>query len=210
MTMLMQATRPAAAAPLDFTAFRPADDTAAAIASALTQAEATLAACGPRVVAAKAERDELLLDGTPDALAAAEDALAQARGDTERMEAILPGLRGRLTAARAAEADTAVNEARTRAEAAVEAWNTRRAELFEVILQGAADLKRLHGEFRAADAAYADAAQHYREQRPDYVPGLARPTLESFLHDGSEAVGERFMNTTKAMDFLVRLARVHG
>jgi len=206
----IEATRPTSATPLDFAAFRPADNTAPSIGAAITRAEAALVASGSRAAEAKEHRDALLLEGSPDTLAAAEGALAQARGDAERIEAILPGLRDRLTAARAIEADAEVNEARIRAEAAVAAWNTRRAELLGLILSGANDLKRLHGEFRAADADYAEAAVRERELRQGYTPGMTRPTLERFLHDGSEVVGERFMNTTRVLAFVERLARVHA
>ena len=209
-TTITDTPRAVDAAPLDFTVFRPAEETAVGVATALARVEEALAASGPRVTLAKEQRDALLLEGTPDALAAAEADLAQVRGDAERLEAILPGLRGRLTAARAIEADAAVQEARIRAEAAVAAWNTRRAELFATILDGAEDLKRLHGEFRAADADYAAAAMRERELRQGYAPSMTRPTLERFLHDGSEVVGDRYMNTTKAMAFLERLARVHA
>lgn len=89
---------------MDLTTLRPTNTTAAAIGEARQRATAAQADVAGRIDAAKATRDGLLLDGDAKQLAAAEKALAEARGESERLDAILAELSNRHAAAEKAEA----------------------------------------------------------------------------------------------------------
>src|SRR5919107_732809 len=88
---------------MDLSQLRPTDTTAAAIDAALQRAEAAQAEATQGVMDAKRRRDELLLDGSPTQLAAAEKGLIAAKDLLERTEAITAQLRQRHAAAERAE-----------------------------------------------------------------------------------------------------------
>lgn len=91
--------------------YRPAADTSAAIRTAIALAQRDAAAVETAMHVAKRERDALLLDGSGAALARAESALAETRGDCERLDAIRLELDARLAAAIRAEAFAKVADA---------------------------------------------------------------------------------------------------
>ncbi|WP_424138589.1 hypothetical protein [Roseomonas chloroacetimidivorans] len=198
--------------PIDFSSFIPASEASGDIAAALNLAEAVLRGCGPRVEQVKAQRDALLLDGPSKALTAAEAALTQARGDAERVEAILPGLRAKLKAARIAEANAAVDAARPAVVAAAAAYNDRLAAFFAIAREAAADLHQLRVAHSRAASGYADAVRDEQEVRsgggfegPITTGSMLPPG--GYLHDRAAHAGDRYLNPAKTFDFLARLER---
>jgi hypothetical protein len=145
---------------MDLMSLRPTTQTAAAIAEALTRAEAMRGTALQRTAAAKATRDEMLLDGDAKQLAAAEKALTEARGDGERVEAIASELTTRLTATRKAEAvgrvETALLETRATSAARLAWWVENRPTLHAVLSEGSA----LHD---AAERARKNLAESQRD-----------------------------------------------
>jgi hypothetical protein len=109
---------------MDFSKLRPSAPTSIAIKEALNRAQAMSAAVLGNVSSAKAYRDGMLLDGDAKQLAAAEKALIEARGDEERLEAIVAELTSRLAATTKAEA---VSDVRCSLEDARDATDARRA-----------------------------------------------------------------------------------
>lgn len=89
---------------MNLTSLRPKDRTAASISEALALAKGMRSTALEGVEQAKATRDGLLLDGDAKQLAVAEKTLIEARGDDERVEAIVAELSSRLTATIKAEA----------------------------------------------------------------------------------------------------------
>ncbi|WP_338664333.1 hypothetical protein VQH23_04025 [Pararoseomonas sp. SCSIO 73927] len=108
---------------MDLTTLRPTEPTSSAIAAALTRAETMRVTVQESVTAAKANRDALLLDGDALQLATAERTLTDARGDGERVEAIVAELTNRLASTRKAEA---VNEVRASLATSRDATDARR------------------------------------------------------------------------------------
>lgn len=132
--------------------YRPTDATPAAIRAAIALAQRDAAAVETAMHVAKRERDALLLDGTGAALARAESALSETRGDCEQLDAIRLELDARLAAATRAVALAAVEQAEgelSTANAQLNAfWHADGATL-------AALLGRALAAWQAGDAARA-------------------------------------------------------
>lgn len=97
---------------MNLVVYRPIDTSSAATREALAAAERDAAALDGLISDAKHDRDTLLLDGDPAALKRAEVALAQARLDAERLQAVAEQLQALLTAALRQEKFDAVEAAK--------------------------------------------------------------------------------------------------
>ncbi|WP_458094741.1 hypothetical protein [Roseomonas sp. WA12] len=123
---------------MDLTTLRPADTSSAAIMEALARSQAMQDTAQTQVTSAKAARDGLLLDGDAQQLSVAEKALTEARGDCERVEAIVTELGHRLVASQRAEVFGKLSDAldRTRtAKAARLAWWRKNGPKMQAMLR---------------------------------------------------------------------------
>src|SRR4051794_1728246 len=110
---------------MDLLKLRPVDSSAASIRRALSDAETAQATTAKELARAKTERDNLLLDGSPQALAVSEKKLTTAAEKAERVAAMAGQLAARLAVAEHAEALAIVEAAKAEAEAhgkALSAW----------------------------------------------------------------------------------------
>jgi nucleoid-associated protein YgaU len=178
---------------MDFTTLRPADGTATAIDAALVRARTAREEVSARVGATKASRDALLLNGTAQDLTKAESALAEARRDLERVEAIVPELEQQQASAQEAAAaagqDAVLKQQQALLTAANQAGEAHNAKWREV-----------RGTLREAAAAMLAQRQAFNQAASDYenahvgrlAPGMAYPrpdvTLDREVADAREAL----------------------
>jgi multidrug resistance efflux pump len=161
---------------MDFTTLRPTDDTAPAIAAALVRARTAREEVSARVGTAKASRDALLLNGTEQNLAKAETALAEARRDLERMEAIVPELEQQMVSAQetaaAAEQGAILKQQQALLTAANQAGEAHNAKWREV----RGTLREAAAAMLAQRQAFNQAASDYENTHVGHVaPGMAYP-----------------------------------
>jgi hypothetical protein len=186
---------------MDFSKLRPTAQTSAAIKEALERARAMNAAVLEHVNTAKAQRDTMLLDGDAKQLAAAEKALIEARGDEERLEAIVTELTNRLASTQKAET---VSEARCRLEDARDATDARRVwwekngQLFQAMLREATALHI--GQKDAVDEAKRKQRRLFEyDDSTELLDGIYSevPAAE----DVNEAAWRIFEKTSEAWQF---------
>lgn len=173
---------------MDMTTFRPLDNTAAAIAEAIVKAEAAQVEQHQRLRGLKDSRDTLLLDGSAADLALAERALNEARGDHERLEAVLGQLRARHVAAEKAETIQRVRTAAaeySEADKARAAWWRKEGPKIRKIL---AEGHRLHGAVQAAAWDHQQQTRRMQERHPEEVAELLSFDVESNADDFASKV----------------------
>lgn len=138
---------------------RPKGDGAAELRAARDAALAAGASAGAKAAELEARRGEVLLEGRPDAVAAHEAALAEARTEAERAAAMAAALGPRVAAAQAREGLAELRRLRAEArerQAAVERWlRTEYPRLAEQLAGGFGREREA-----AALAAKAEAAAH--------------------------------------------------
>ena len=128
---------------MNFSELRPAAPTSLAIKEALDRARAMGTAVLEHVSSAKAQRDTMLLDGSPKELLAAEKTLTEARGDEERLEGIVLELTSRLTSTLKAEAVARTKDSLIAARDATDArrvWWEQHGQQFRDMLREVATL----------------------------------------------------------------------
>lgn len=177
---------------------RPSSGRATDIATALALATSAAADQEIAVNQAKAARDDALLDAEPALLRKAEQSLADAREQGERVAAVLANLTARHTAAVKSEmlSDVAELKAKTEAaEAALSAWwQSKRAELVSTFTKGLALNEAAFNLRNSHQFARVNASQKHPEAD---LPYPAVPTVDAtswaddlgtslkWLHSGS-------------------------
>ena len=124
---------------------RPASGTATDIATSITLAETAASEQQATITSAKAARDDALLDADPATLRKAEQFLADAREQGERISAVLDNLKQRHTAAVESETVDRVAHLKARTEASYAElsawWATQRRKLTPELTKGIALLE---------------------------------------------------------------------
>lgn len=173
---------------MDMTKFRPADASAAAIQDALTKALETQKGIHKTIAGHKTERDDLLLDGDPKQLAAAEKALQASREAVERIDAVVVQLTSRHAAAERQEAEQRVRDAAAAHELAeavhAKWWREAGPKIREMVLEGS----RYSSERAAAMYNFKDQRFRLTHRYPDAEADIVWP--ESMLDSNAYDYGE--------------------
>lgn len=184
MNILQSLSRPR---PTDATAtlhsLRPADATPAAIAEALDRARTAESEAAAAVTAALERRDDLLLDGTPEQLRAAETAVREARESAERLGAMVAQLASRHRTMKRAAIEAKVEQDCNDTEAtalAVEAWWQRQLPTLRAM--EAEGRKLLEAHETARTAWFLSMPPSFQFERP---VGYGTPTPQPVKIDSA-------------------------
>lgn len=183
---------------IDFPKLRPADQSSAAIRAALSRITAATDQANKAADRAKANRDALLLDGTPAELAKGRAALSDAKETLEQLEAMRDQLAVRLVEAERRELVQSVDDEAATADELAASFNAAWKR----------DFARLNGEMiallQAANAAYLAGSFHQGSRARALIGDKVEETAFAPRKVHADAGGRSFHGSLYELSQLIR------